>query len=100
MPGPSPGRDVLSSRSAGQAHHEIVRAFTPDHGSNERKFVGHLCDARKFFADLDAGYVCFDGTEFTSVFARSVHFQVPHILVRGAAREHDHDDRFVVDTAG
>ena len=47
------------------------------------------------FANLDAGNAGGNRFEFASDFRGRIHLEVEDVLVRGAAREENHDDRLV-----
>ena len=89
--GPAAGGRVVLQAS-GHALMGGVAVLGPDDGSQEHQLVGDLGQAGEMLADLNAGNVGGDGLELPANLRGGVHFELEHVLVRGAAREIDHDD--------
>ena len=64
-------------------------------GSNRDQLIHHRGHARQVLADLDARNVRFDGFKFAADFRRCIQFDIEHVLVRGASRQINHDDRLL-----
>ncbi len=76
----------------------------PPFGTDQRPDDGQpihpLSQTRQMFADIDARNVRRDWPEFATDLDGSLGFQVDHVLMRGAPRKKDHDDRLVRLLAG
>ena len=79
----------------GEALVKIVTALGVHHGADDGELVHHAGHSRKLFANLNPRDVGRDGIEFPAYVRRGVWFQVEHVLMGGAAREQDVDDRLV-----
>ena len=89
---PACGRVVL--QASGHALMGGVAVLGPDEGSQQHQLVGDLGQAGEMLADPDAGNVGGDGLELPANLRGRLHFELVHVLVRGAAGEINHDDGF------
>ena len=80
---------------AGDSLCGIMAAAGPNDGPDRNKLVHHPSNLGKQLTDFDARNVGCNGLELPADFARRVHFDVPHVLMRWAARKEDVYDRFV-----
>ena len=68
----------------------------PDDRTDDRVAVRLLCNQGQVFADADAGDAGRNGPELAADLRGGVLLQVEHVLMGGAARQEDHDDRLVL----
>ena len=81
-------------RATGVADEGIVRAGERSvHAADGHQFVHHFGEHRCMLGNLDAGDVGLDRLVGAADLQRGVHFQVPHVLMRGSPAHVDHDDR-------
>ncbi len=92
--GPAAGRRIFVI-ATGQTLHRVMVAVGPDDGADERAFVHQPGDFRQMLANLDVLDAGGDRLELPTHFARRVHLQIKHVLMRRPARQENHDDRLV-----
>jgi hypothetical protein len=67
----------------------------PDYRAEDDALIHSCGDLGEALANLNTGDVCRDGVKVPTDFFGSFGFNLPHILVRRAATQQDHDYAFM-----
>src|SRR4030095_9759028 len=80
-----PGKTLIGS----------MLSIAPHNAAKDGEFIHHRRHFRKQLASRDPRHVGLNRREFTPDFGRSIHFQIPHILVGRTAAEENVNDGFL-----